>query len=602
MAATDELRQDIRNIAVIAHVDHGKTTLVDHLLRQSGVFHEREQVSERVMDNLDQERERGITIASKNCALKYKNTKINVIDTPGHSDFGGEVERVLNMVEGALLLVDASEGPLPQTRFVLKHAIEKGLRVILCVNKIDRSDARVDAVVDEVFELFMELGASDEQLDFPIIYSVAPAGFAVEDPEQRGEDLVPLFERLVDEIPPPAIETDAEGRLLVSDLGYDNYLGRLAMGRIQSGSLERGREVKIIQEAGTLKREVTALFVYEGLERRPVEQAKAGEIVAVAGVEGVEIGDTIAEKECLNPLPRISVARPTISVSVQPNDGPFASQEGEYVTGRKLLERLRREDRNNVAVTLEETERTDRWLLKGRGQLQLAVIFEEMRREGYEMLIGMPEVLMRKNNGQVEEPVERVVADVPQGFVGVVTEELGSRQGEMEVYQPLGEERVRLEFKVPTRGLIGYRSQFKSDTRGEGILSSRFEGYQPRSAVLERRNTGALLADRPGTATPYALEGLEDRGRLFVPPGTDCYEGMIVGEHSRAPNLNVNVTKQKQLTNFRAAGADDAIQLEPHKEVTIEFALDWIKGDELIEITPQSVRLRHQELDQRYRK
>ncbi len=601
MSVETELRSDIRNIAVIAHVDHGKTTLVDHLLRQSGVFHARQEVQERVMDTLDQEQERGITIASKNCALKYGETKINVIDTPGHSDFGGEVERVLNMVEGALLLVDASEGPLPQTRFVVKRAIEKELKIILCVNKIDRKDARVDAVVDEIFELFMELGASDEQLDFPILYSVAPEGFAVEDPELSGEDLEPLFEVLKKQIPAPEIDASGELKLLVSDLDYDDYLGRLALGKIRSGVLEKGQKVRILQEDNIIESEISALFVHEGLERRKVERAEAGEIVAVAGVKGVEIGDTVSGPDNLAPLPRISVARPTISISIQANDGPFASREGEFVTGRKLLDRLRKEDRNNVAVSLEETGKPDQWLLKGRGQLQLAVILEKMRREGYEMLIGTPEVLMKRDNGQVKEPVERVVADVPAEYVGAVTEKLGNRRGEMELYQPLGENRVRLEFRVPTRGLIGYRSQFKNDTRGEGIFSSRFECFQPREGEMQRRTSGALIADREGPATPYALEGLEARGRLFVPPGTECYEGMIVGEHSRPADLDVNVTKQKQLTNFRAAGSDDGIQLEPHKEITIEFALDWIKDNELIEITPESVRLRRRELEKRWR-
>ena len=595
------VREDIRNVAIIAHVDHGKTTLVDHLLRQSGVFRSNENVGERVLDTLDQEKERGITIASKNCALKYGDKKINVIDTPGHSDFGGEVERVLNMAEGALLLVDAAEGPLPQTRFVLKRAIEQDLDIILCVNKIDRTDARVSEVVDEVFELFMELGASNSQLDFPIVYTVAVAGYAVSDPDREGEDLELLFETIVDHVSPPEIGDSKRLQVLVSDLGYDDYLGRLAFGRIQSGKIERNQEVCILQEEGDYLTEVTDISIYEGLEKRSVDEARAGEIVALAGMSGIQIGDTVADAEDPVALPRISVENPTVSVSVQPNDSPFAAQEGEFVTGRKLLERLRREDRNNVAINLEETERTDCWVLKGRGQLQLAVIIESMRREGYEMLIGTPQVLTRKKDGRVEEPVELVVIDIPENFVGAVTEKLGSREGKMVEYQSISSSRVRLKFKVPTRGLIGYRSEFQTDTRGEGIITSRFTGYRPRTGEINRRNTGALIADRQGEATPYALEKLQERGRLFIPPGTECYEGMVVGEHSRETNLDVNVTKQKQLTNFRAAGADDAIQLEPPKEVDIEFALDWINENELAEITPESVRLRRRELDQRFR-
>ncbi|MGM0381864.1 MAG: translational GTPase TypA [bacterium] len=595
------VQSDIRNVAIVAHVDHGKTTLVDHLLRQSGVFRKNEEVDERILDTLDQEKERGITIASKNCALKYGDTKINVIDTPGHSDFGGEVERVLNMAEGALLLVDASEGPLPQTRFVLQRAIDQELDIILCINKIDRSDARVSEVVDEVFELFMELGASEQQLDFPILYTVAVEGFAVADPEDEGEDLELLFEAIVEHVSPPEIGGTDNLQLMVSDLGYDDYLGRLALGRIESGRIEKGEEVCILQADGSFTTEVTELFIYEGLGKRSVEKAEAGEIVAVAGMSGIEIGDTVAGIENPVALPRISVENPTVSISVQANDGPFAAREGEFVTGRKLLERLRREDRNNVAINLEETERSDCWILKGRGQLQLAVIIEKMRREGYELIVGTPRVLIRENNGREEEPVELVVIDLPETFVGAVTEKLGARQGEMVEYKSIGSNRVRLKFKVPTRGMIGYRSEFQTDTRGEGIITSRFDSYRPKTGEINRRNSGALIADRGGEATPYALEKLQARGRLFIPPGTECYEGMIVGEHSRPANLDVNVTKQKQLTNFRAAGSDDAVQLEPHTEVDIEFALDWINDQELAEITPESVRLRRRELDQRFR-
>lgn len=591
----------LRNLAIIAHVDHGKTTLVDHLLRQSGVFRENEDVAERVMDTHDLEQERGITIASKNAALKYEGTKINIVDTPGHSDFGGEVERILNMVDGALLLVDASEGPLPQTRFVLKNAIEKDLNIIVCINKIDRDDARISQVVDEVFELFMELDASDKQLDFPILYSAAIHGFAVRDPNDVGEDLTPLFETILDEVPPPEADVNGPLKLLVSDLGYDDYVGRLAIGRIRSGTISNGETILVQQKNDQRETEVSGVYVHEGLQKREVEHANAGEIVAVAGVEDVAIGDTLTNPDNPSSLPRIVVDDPTVGITIMPNDGPFASREGEYVTGRKLLERLRKENRNNVAVDLEETSDTDRWHLRGRGQLQLAIVLEEMRREGYELLVGKPEVLTRQENGTELEPVEKVVVDVPDDYVGAVTEKLGDRNGEMQQYEPIQGDRVRLEFEVPTRGLIGYRSDFQTDTRGSGIITTNFHEYRPTNGGLTGRREGALVSDRKGTARPYALENLEERGRLFIPPGTECYEGMIIGEHSKKSDLDVNVTDEKQLDNFRAAGSDDAIQLEPHTDVDIEFGLEWINDDELIEITPESVRLRKKELDQRFR-
>jgi GTP-binding protein len=592
---------DLRNVAIIAHVDHGKTTLVDHMLGQSGVFRENEQVQERIMDNQDLERERGITIASKNAALMVDDTKINIVDTPGHSDFGGEVERILNMVDGAILLVDASEGPLPQTRFVLKNAIEMDLEIILCVNKIDRDDARISEVVDEVFELFMELGATDDQLDFPILYSAAIHGFAVEDPDQEGEDLEPLFNTILNHIPPPEVSEGQALELMVSDLDYDDYMGRLAVGRIRSGKISSGDTVRIQKKDSYEEVEIASVHVHEGLQRREVETASAGEIVAVSGVEGVSIGDTLTDPDNPSSLPRISVEEPTVGITIMPNDGPFASQEGEFVTGRKLLERLEKENRNNVAVELDETSETDRWHLRGRGQLQLAIVLEEIRREGYELLVGKPEVLTYEENGQELEPYERVVVDVPENYVGAVTEKLGDRNGEMEQYEPLQGNRVRLEFSVPTRGLIGYRSEFQTDTRGSGIITTTFDDYRPMNGTKTGRRTGALIADRDGTARSYALQNLEERGRLFVPPGTECYEGMIVGEHSKKSNLDVNVTDQKQLTNFRAAGSDDSIQLEPPVDVDIEFGLEWINDDELVEVTPESVRLRKKELDQRFR-
>ena len=596
-----EQHDDLRNVAIIAHVDHGKTTLVDHLLKQSGVFRENEDTGERIMDTQDLEKERGITISSKNAALMHDDTKINVVDTPGHSDFGGEVERILNMVDGAILLVDASEGPLPQTRFVLKNAIEKDLELILCVNKIDRDDARISEVVDEVFEMFLELDASDEQLDFPILYSAAIHGFAVEDPDEEGEDLEPLFETIIDHVPPPETEEEGPLQMMVSDLGYSDYLGRLAIGRIKSGSIREGETVKILQGDGEIEAEVTALKVHEGLQKQDIDEAYAGEIVALAGADNVQIGDTITSVDNPSALPRISVDDPTVGITIMANDGPFASQEGEHVTGRKVHERLKEEDRNNVAIELRDTGKSERWSVMGRGQLQLAIMLEEMRREGYEMLVGKFEVLTKEENGNELEPVERVVVDVPEQYQGVVREKLGDRNGEMEAYAPLQGDRIRLEFRVPTRGLVGYRSEFKTDTRGSGIITTTFADYQPMNGNSLGRRTGALIADREGEAKPYALENLEDRGRLFVGPNTKCYEGMIVGEHSNKSDLDVNVNKNKQLTNFRADGADDAIQLEPPVDVDMEFGLEWIDDNELIEITPESVRLRRKELDQRFR-
>ncbi len=596
-----EQHDDIRNVAIIAHVDHGKTTLVDHLLKQSGVFREHEATGERIMDTQDLERERGITISSKNAALMHDGTKINIVDTPGHSDFGGEVERILNMVDGALLLVDASEGPLPQTRFVLKNAIEKDLELILCVNKIDRDDARISEVVDEVFELFLELDASDHQLDFPILYSAAIHGLAVEDPEEEGEDLEPLFDTIIEHVPPPKTEADGPLQMLVSDLGYSDYLGRLAIGRIKSGSVREGETVKIIQEDGEIEADVTALKVHEGLQKRSIDEAHAGEIVALAGAGDVQIGDTITSTDNPSPLPRIAVDDPTVGITVMANDSPFAGREGEYVTSRRVYERLQAEDRNNVAIDLRDTGNTERWNVMGRGQLQLAIMLEEIRREGYELLVGKFEVLTKEEDGEELEPVERVVVDVPEQYMGAVREKLGDRNGEMRDYARLRGDRVRLEFRVPTRGLVGYRSEFKTDTRGTGILTTSFSEYRPVNGNLSGRRTGALIADREGEAKAYALHSLKDRGRMFVKPGTECYEGMIVGEHAKKSDLDVNVTKNKQLTNFRADGSDDNIQLEPPVDVDIEFGLEWIDDNELIEITPGAVRLRRRELDQRFR-
>ncbi|MFB6356308.1 MAG: translational GTPase TypA [bacterium] len=588
---------DKRNVAIIAHVDHGKTTMVDHMLRQSGLFHENETVEDRVMDQLDQERERGITIESKNASLSYRGTTINLVDTPGHADFGGEVERIMNMVDGAILLVDAGEGPKPQTRFVLKNAIDMGLSIVVCINKIDRDDARISTVVDEVFKLFMDLGASDEQLDFPLLYSVATEGYAVEDPDREGQDLRPLFESIIDHVPSPDLELDEPFQMLVSDLGYSDYLGRLAIGRVRSGTIDTGEKARLIQEERQTTEPVQALFGYDGLEEVNRDRAEAGDIVALAGFEGVDIGDTIASEQAPEALPRIDVEQPTVGITIGVNDGPFSGQEGEHVTGTKIQERLQYEDRNNVAIEINSTPNEERWELKGRGELQLAVMLEEMRRDGYEMVVSKPRVLMKQEKGERLEPIEHVTIDVPDKFVGVVTEELGERGGTMERYESLDSERVRLVFEIPTRGLIGYRSQFRTDTRGTGLLTSNVDHYAPHTGNIPGRHNGALVADRKGKATAYALEKLEERGRLFIQPDDRCYEGMVVGEHNKEPDLDVNVTKSKQLTNFRAAGADDAIELEPVKPMTIERALEWIEDNELIEITPENVRIRCRHLD-----
>ena len=594
---TPSKQKQIRNVAIIAHVDHGKTTLVDHMLRQSGLFHENEQVEERVMDSGDLEKERGITISSKNASLHYGDTKINLVDTPGHADFGGEVERIMNMVDGAILLVDASEGPLPQTRFVVEKAIEKDLNIVVCINKIDRDDARVSEVVDEVFELFMELGASDEQLDFPLVYSVAIEGKAMPNPDNHADNLKYLFEQVIDHIPAPDVDEEKPLQMLVSNLSYSDYLGRLAIGRVRQGRVSTGNEVLLDQSDGQQTARVQALFGFDGLEQVEVDSLPAGEIAVVAGFENVKIGDSLTDPQHPDPLPRIEVEEPTVGITIHVNDGPFSGRDGEHVTGTKLYERLQQEDRNNVAIRLEEQPQPDRWKLLGRGELQLAVLLEEMRRDGYEMLVSKPEVLMKEKKGQTIEPVERVVIDIPETFVGAVTEKLGGRQGEMESYESIGSERVRLEFTIPTRGLIGYRSEFLTDTRGTGLLNSHVTGYEPFQGEIDQRHTGALIADRQGEARAYAIHNLEERGTLFIEPGTACYQGMIVGEHNKAPNLDVNITKHKQLTNFRAAGSDDAIQLTPVKEMTIERALEWITDDELIEITPKEIRLRCRELD-----
>ncbi|MCX7738989.1 MAG: translational GTPase TypA [Hydrogenothermaceae bacterium] len=591
-------REDIRNIAIIAHVDHGKTTLVDGMLKQAGVFRDNQEVVERVMDNIDLERERGITIMAKNTAVRYKNFKINIVDTPGHADFGGEVERTLKMVDGVILLVDASEGPLPQTRFVLKKALEANLTPIVVINKIDRPDARIQEVINEVYDLFIDLDATEEQLEFPILYTIAKDGIAKESLEDVSTDLQPLFEKIIEYIPAPTYDEEMPFQFLITSLDYDNFVGRLAIGRIFNGSVRQNQQVSVIKKDGTVvKGIVRVLYTYEGLKRVDIKEARAGDIVAIAGIEDITIGDTISDPDNPVALPPITVEEPTISVIFSVNDSPFAGRSGKYLTSRHLRDRLYKETLTNVALKVQDTENPDSFLVMGRGELQIAILAEMMRREGYEFGVSKPEVIVKEMNGKKYEPVERVLVDVPEESVGAVTQKLGSRRGRMVNMVNHGYGRVRLEFIVPSRGLIGYRSEFKTDTRGEGILNTIFEGWEEWQGEIRTRLNGALIADRKGVATPYAIFGLQDRGIFFIDPGTEVYEGMVVGEHSRENDLDVNVTREKKLTNIRAAGSDENIKIVPAKKMDFERALEWIKDDELVEVTPDSIRIRKKVLE-----
>ncbi len=589
--------EGIRNIAIVAHVDHGKTTLVDGMLKQAGTFRDNEKVQERVMDSMDLERERGITIMAKNTSVQYGDVKINIVDTPGHADFGGEVERTLKMVDGILLLVDASEGPLPQTRFVLKKALELGLPPILVINKIDRQDARIQEVLNEVYDLFIDLDATEEQLEFPIVYTNAKKGIAVLSPEQEGQNLKPLFDLIVNTIPPPVADPSATLQILVTNIDYNDYVGRLAIGRIFAGTLRQGAPIAIVgNDKALVKTKATAIYTFAGLDRQEVKAASAGDIVALAGVEGVNIGDTITDVENPKPLPRITVDEPTISMVFSVNTSPFAGREGRYVTSRNLRERLEKELLYNVAIRVEFTD-TDSFKVMGRGELQLAILIEMMRREGYELSVSMPETITKNINGQLHEPFELLVIDIPEEFIGVVSQQIGIRKGKMTKMQNNGHGRVRLEYRIPSRGLIGFRSQFLTDTKGMGLLNHLFDGYEPWQGPMSKRQTGALVADRPGKTTTYALFHLQPRGTLFVAENTSVYEGMIVGENSRPNDLDVNVTKEKKLTNIRAAGSDDMMQLVPPKILSLEQAIEFIKEDELVEVTPKSVRLRKKILE-----
>jgi GTP-binding protein len=586
-------RTDVRNLAIIAHVDHGKTTLVDAMLRQSGTFRDNERLVERVMDSLDLERERGITIMAKNTAIFYRGIKINIVDTPGHSDFGGEVERVLKMVDGVMLLVDASEGPLPQTRFVLRKALEQNLPAIVVVNKIDRADARPQEVVNEIYDLFIDLDATETQITFPILYAISRDGVARRSLEDASQDLRPLFEQIVESIPAPRPRHETKLQMLVTTLDYSDYVGRIAIGRLFSGRVAVGDAVSVCKLDGTIQRtRITQLYTFEGLKQKPVSEASAGDIVALAGIEGIFIGETVADEDNPLPLPTIQVDEPTISMIFSVNTAPFSGRDGRYVTSRQLRARLEKEVLGNVAIRVDETEGMDSFKVSGRGELQLAILIEMMRREGYEMQVSKPEVITRGIDGRKMEPIEMVVIDCPELFIGVVAEALGRRKGHMTRMINHGSGRVRLEFEVPSRGLIGFRSEFLTDTKGTGLLNTMFLRWGEWVGEITNRLTGALVADRPGSATSYALYNLQERGELFIRPGTDVYEGMVVGENARNVDLDVNVVKEKKLTNMRASTADEAIRLVPFRELSLEQALEFINDDELVEVTPKSIRLR----------
>ncbi len=586
-------RTDIRNIAIIAHVDHGKTTLVDAMLRQSGTFRENEQVRERVMDSMDLERERGITIMAKNTAVRYHDVMINIVDTPGHADFGGEVERVLKMVDGVMLLVDAAEGCLPQTRFVLRKALEARLPAIAVVNKIDRGDARPEEVVDEIYELFLDLDATDEQIEFPILYAVSRDGTAKRKLEDQSANLQPLFEQIVESIPSPRELRNDSLQLLVANLDYNDYVGRLAIGRIFSGEIKIGDQIAVVKpDRSVQKTRVSQLYAFEGLKREPVERAGFGEIVALAGIENINIGDTITSIENPQPLPSIAVDEPTIAMIFGVNNSPFAGREGKYVTSRQIKERLDKEILGNVAIRVEDTDSPDQFKVSGRGELQLAILIEMMRREGYELQVSKPEAITRKVEGNTLEPIEAVVIDCPDEFIGVITEALGRRKGQMTKMVNHGTGRVRLEFEAPSRGLIGFRNEFLTESKGTGLLNTMFLRWGEWQGPMRGRSTGSLVADRMGDTTTYALFNLQERGMLFARPGTKVYEGMIVGENARAVDLDVNAIKEKKLTNMRASTADEAMRLVPPKELSLEQALEFIADDELVEVTPQSIRLR----------
>ena len=591
-------KNSIRNIAIIAHVDHGKTTLVDGLLRQGGTLKVHQDTEDRVMDSMDLEKERGITITAKNTAVVYDNIKINIMDTPGHADFGGEVERSLNLVDGALLLVDASEGPLPQTRFVLKKALGEKIPTILVINKIDRSDARISKVIDEVYDLFIDLGASDEQIEFPIIYANAKKGIAKNQINDNSEDLIPLFESIVNTIKGPKVLSSGTPQFLITSLDYDPYVGQIAVGRLNNGNLRMNKSYSLCKEDSIrLNQKFSALYTFKGLNKIKVDEVEAGDIIAFAGVEDISIGDTISDNEEPNPLPRIKVDDPTVSIFFYVNDSPFSGQDGKFLTTRHLSERLNREILSNVSLQVETTEKTNVFEVKGRGELQMAVLIETIRREGYEFMVSKPQVIVKLINNKKFEPMEKVFLDIPEEMVGPVTEKLSARKGKMTNLQNNGTGRINLEFLVPSRGLIGFRSQFMTDTKGAGLMNKLFDGYSPWLGSIPQRKSGALVSDRKGSVTTYACIGMADRGELFVSVGTDVYDGMIIGERNRDGDLNVNITREKKLTNMRASGSDNTVTLRPPKQLSLDQYIEFIAEDELVEVTPSNVRLRKIELN-----
>ena len=604
-----DVRQDIRNVAIIAHVDHGKTTLVDELLKQSGIFRQNEQVAERVMDSNDLERERGITILSKNTAVHYKDVKINIVDTPGHADFGGEVERILMMVDGVLLLVDAFEGCMPQTRFVLKKALGLKKKVIVVVNKIDRPGARPAEVIDEVLDLFIELGAQEDQLDFPVVYASAKDGYSSLDPTVREGDMRPLFDSILENIDPPKGDMNGPLQILFSSLDYDDYIGRIGVGRVERGRIKRNEQVVLCKTDGERENvKVSKLYQFEGLKRVEVEEASLGDLVCVSGIADLNIGETACDPEHLEPLPFVKIDEPTISMNFIVNNSPFAGQEGKFVTSRNLRDRLFKEVETNVSMRVEETDTTDTFKVSGRGELHLSILIETMRRQGYEFQVSRPKVIMKKENGVLLEPMELLIVEVPEQYVGSVMEKLGSRKGELENMGVRDGGMTHLEFKIPARGLIGYRSEFMTDTNGNGILNQLFAGYEPYKGDIQTRDRGSIVVHETGETTGYGLFNTQDRGRLFVGPGVPVYEGMIVGECAKSEDVVCNVCKQKHLTNTRASGSDDALRLVPPTVLSLEQCMEFIKDDELLEVTPTSLRLRkvilskEQRMKQQFRK
>jgi GTP-binding protein len=591
-------KENIRNIAIIAHVDHGKTTLVDGLLKQSGTFSSHTVVEERVMDSGDLEKERGITITSKNTAIHYKDIKINIVDTPGHADFGGEVERSLNLVDGVLLLVDSSEGPLPQTRFVLKKALEKNLPVVLVINKIDKPDARVNEVVQETYDLFIDLDANDEQIEFPIIYTNAKDGVAVDNLEETPTDLTPLFNLIINYFDGPETSDEGVPQFLITNLFYDDYVGQVAVGRLDQGTLHINERYSLCTEEGIKNNlKLSALYTFKGLEKESVESLESGDIIAVAGIDDINIGDTLSDNIEPIALPRISIDQPTVSIFFHVNNSPFAGREGKFVTSRNLIERLEKEILNNVSLQVSRTDKTDVFEVKGRGELQMAVLIETMRREGFEFMVSRPEVITSEIDGKTHEPVENVFIDVPEEYVGNVTKNLSSRKGKMTSLMNNGFGRATLEFEIPSRGLIGFRNQFLTETRGAGIMNTLFDSYKPWFGDIPQRSSGVLVADRDGKVTTYASLAMADRGILFVTPGTMVYKGMIIGERNNEGDLVVNITKEKKLTNHRASGSDDTVPLRPPQLMSLDQSLEFISDDEFVEVTPETIRLRKSDLN-----